>query len=143
MTDQKYLLGALAILLLVIVCDVGWGFIKKRGRYILKKNINGLRPMLAVIWSAYLLLGMVVLVSPIVRWVRPQLLKYPEGSTSYLIVSWVPDVFVLSALCLVGVVIVRSFQPWFKYTDTELDLLRKEEERLWGRIRRIVPWLRK
>ena len=143
MTDGKYLLGALAILLLVIVCDVSWGFIKKRGRYILKKNINGLRPMLVIIWSAYFLLGAAALVSPIVKWVRPQLLKYPEGSTSYLTVSWLPDVFVLSALYLVGIVIVRSFQPWFKYTDTELDLLRKDKERLWGEIRRIVPWLRK
>ncbi len=143
MYNQEWIVWGIVAYLLLLIFIIIRGFIKRKGRYTLKRAVNDLRPLLTLIWTMYFLIGSILVIPSIVRWTDFQLLQFPTGSAAYLVVSWTPFVFILTIFYLVISIASSVSKPWIRYTDSELELLRKEKEELKSRIRRLVPWLRK
>lgn len=143
MYSQWWILGGLIAYFLLSIILIIKGVIKKRGRYTLKKSVNDLRLLLTIIWTAYFFLGSALVMASTINWTSLQLLKWSPESGTYLVISGLPFVSLLTVWYLAVSIIVKASKPWIKYTEEELELLKRDKEVFNNRIRRLVPWLKK
>lgn len=110
-------------------------FKKKRLKYALKQQVNGLRPPILMIWCCYFIIGAVSLIPPMLNWINEQTFT----TQSAAVWRFAPSIYLLTVFYLVFRVLKTIGRNTWKYTAQEQEWERESALKFKTKIKSFLP----
>ncbi len=138
MTNSPYFWwGFLAFFIFTNLWSLYKGYKTKRFVYELKGIVNGLRPLITMIWIIYFMLGAAYLVTPINNWIESAALQ-SSSLVGQTIINTMPLVFIITVWVIIFKLIGTMSKPFIKYNDKEKEYQREASDKFKAKLPRIL-----
>lgn len=110
-------------------------FRKKRLKYALKQQVNGLRGPIIMIWFSYFIIGAVSLIPPMLHWINEQTFTTQAAA----VWRFAPSVYLLTVIYIAFRVIRTAWKTTWKYTAQEQEWERESALKFKTKVKSFLP----
>ncbi len=125
----RFLVGLIGLWIVLSLISLYKGLRKKRLPYVFKNTINGTKWGLSLVWSAYFMMGALIPLESINKWVeqRQSSIASVLGQAA---IALLPIVYLVTIVCVVCLVMSNADKPFIQYNEKEKEWRKEDGDKL-------------